>query len=160
MPEESDPSDNAVSLTHLVNELADVSVTKLCKPDTGPAPAGTNGVCAIFVTNNGPSRRRRGARGADRHARGERAVHDRVGVAQPGGLCDRLLSGRDVHAWRQLTRAPPSQVDVTVSSSGGVDVNDTARVTSANARPGYEQQPGQRRGVGHRGGGSVDRQDR
>ena len=38
---ESDPSNNTIGLTHLVNELADVRVTKVCKPDSEPAPAGT-----------------------------------------------------------------------------------------------------------------------
>jgi len=35
---ESDPADNVATLTHLVNELADVRVSKVCKPDTEPAP--------------------------------------------------------------------------------------------------------------------------
>ena len=49
-----DPSDNTVSLTNLVNEQADLSVTKTCNPD-GSAPAGTPGTWTIVMTNNGPS---------------------------------------------------------------------------------------------------------
>ena len=81
------------SLTHLVNELADVSVTKLCKPDTGPAPAGTDGGLLDLRDERRPVD---GAeRGPGRHARGERAVH----ACRPPGLCDPRIH-RDMRARR------------------------------------------------------------
>jgi uncharacterized repeat protein (TIGR01451 family) len=125
---ESDPADNTIALTHLGNELADVRVTKLCKPDTEPAPAGTNGICSIFVNNDGPSAARNVTL-TDTHvsdgpftlatsspgcAAGATVVTCNLGTIQPGGTV---------------------QVDVTVSSSADVDVNDVAKVTSATPDP-------------------------
>jgi uncharacterized repeat protein (TIGR01451 family) len=51
---ESDPSDNQVEDTALVNDAADLAVTKLCKPDT-QIYAGTPINCSVFVDNYGPS---------------------------------------------------------------------------------------------------------
>ena len=49
-----DQSDNAVSDTALVNDSADLQVTKLCKPDT-TIYAGTPITCTVYVDNHGPS---------------------------------------------------------------------------------------------------------
>jgi M6 family metalloprotease-like protein/uncharacterized repeat protein (TIGR01451 family) len=51
---DSDPSNNADSVTTIVNELADLRVTKECKPDV-PLPAGGMAECTIWVENLGPS---------------------------------------------------------------------------------------------------------
>jgi uncharacterized repeat protein (TIGR01451 family) len=125
---ESDPADNVAVLTHLVNELADVRVTKLCKPDTFPAPAGTSGVCSIFVTNDGPSAARL-VNLVDTHVSsgafslstsslgciaGATTVTCALGTIQPGATV---------------------QVDVNVTSNAQVDVNDVARATSATPDP-------------------------
>jgi uncharacterized repeat protein (TIGR01451 family) len=125
---ESDPADNTISLTHLVNELADVRITKLCKPDTEPAPAGTNGICSIFVSNDGPSAARL-VELTDTHVSdgpfslattnpacgaGPTVVTCGLGTIQPGDT---------------------ERVDVTVSSDADVDVNDVAKATSATPDP-------------------------
>jgi uncharacterized repeat protein (TIGR01451 family) len=130
-PGESDPSDNTVTLTHLVNELADLSVSKLCKPDTGPAPAGTNAVCTIFVTNSGPSAAR-GVTLTDTHvANGPFTI---VQAVPSQGSC--AVAATVVTC--NLGKIQPLEtvsVDVTITSSQGVDVNDVARVTSLTPDP-------------------------
>ena len=49
-----DPSSNTVSDTAIVNDSADLQVSKLCKPDT-TIYAGTPIVCTVYVDNHGPS---------------------------------------------------------------------------------------------------------
>ena len=49
-----DPSNNTATASTLVTELADMAVTKTCKPDT-PAAAGTSAFCDIQVANLGVS---------------------------------------------------------------------------------------------------------
>ncbi len=53
-----DTSNNTVSDTALVNDSADLEVTKLCKPDT-TITAGSPINCSVFVDNHGPSYARR-----------------------------------------------------------------------------------------------------
>src|SRR6266568_3792562 len=52
----NDPNlaNNTAEDTAVVNDLADLSVSKLCKPDT-TVYAGTPIVCTVFVDNHGPS---------------------------------------------------------------------------------------------------------
>ena len=155
---ESDPADNTIGLTHLVNELADVRVTKVCKPDTEPAPAGTSGVCTIWVTNDGPSaarlvnlvdthvsdgpfrpvdRQRRLRRRRDhRHLR---ARHHPAGRHRPGRRDRRQRRRR-----RRQRRRP----------------GDERHAAGRHARPEHGQQPGQRRTVVRRLGRPVDHQER
>ncbi|WP_186315664.1 DUF11 domain-containing protein [Catellatospora sichuanensis] len=55
-PDLRDPvqGDNTATTITVVKRLADLTVTKVCKPDA-PAPAGTQGFCDIYVDNVGPS---------------------------------------------------------------------------------------------------------
>ena len=48
------PGNNTAVDTAVVNDLADLQVSKLCKPDT-TVYAGTPIVCTVFVDNHGPS---------------------------------------------------------------------------------------------------------
>ena len=49
-----DLSDNSDTESTIVEDLADLEITKLCKPDTTPT-AGQPITCTIFVDNHGPS---------------------------------------------------------------------------------------------------------
>jgi uncharacterized repeat protein (TIGR01451 family) len=49
-----DESNNTAQASTIVEDLADLAVTKICKPD-GLLPAGQTGTCTIFVDNLGPS---------------------------------------------------------------------------------------------------------
>ena len=129
-PGELDESDNTVSLTHLVNELADLSVTKTCKPDTSTA-AGTPGNCAIVVTNNGPSAARLVTLTDTHVSNGTFSIGP---VSSSQGACA-VAAG--VVTCNLLTILPgaSARVDVTITTTEGVDVNDIARVSSATPDP-------------------------
>ena len=128
---EVDAADNTVSLTHLVNESADLRVTKLCKPDSGPAEAGSNGVCTIFVTNDGPSAARAVSLVDTHVSSGPFTLPSATSsqgtcvIAAPAVTCDLLT----------IQPGQTVQVDITVSSTAGVDVNDVATVTSETPNP-------------------------
>lgn len=130
--DESDPADNTISLTHLVNELADVRVTKVCKPDSEPTPAGTSGVCTILVTNDGPSAARL-VDLVDTHL-SNGAFSLATPTTSAGGPC---IVGADEVSCPLGTILPGTtvRVDVPVSSNENVDVNDVALVTSATPDP-------------------------
>src|SRR5205823_10714305 len=49
-----DLSNNSTTESTFVQELAALTVTKICKPD-GPLDAGQTGTCTVFVDNLGPS---------------------------------------------------------------------------------------------------------
>jgi uncharacterized repeat protein (TIGR01451 family) len=51
---DDDPADNSATAGTIVEDKADVGVTKMCKPDTEPG-AGQEILCTIFVDNHGPS---------------------------------------------------------------------------------------------------------
>lgn len=126
-PAEIDESDNTIELAHLVNELADVRVTKLCKPDSEPALAGTEGVCSMFVANDGPSAAR-AVELEDTHI--SEGPFELGTPSTTAGTCS--ISGDTVSC--DLGKILPGdtvQVDVPVTSDEGVDVNDRAVVQSA-----------------------------
>ena len=130
-PGDSDTTNNTIALTHLVNELADVRVTKLCKPDTEPAPAGTNGVCSIFVTNDGPSAAR-AVNLTDTHV--SNGTFSLPNATTSQGACA-IAHPTVTCALGTIQPGATVRVDVTVSSTANVDVNDVARATSATPDP-------------------------
>lgn len=130
-PGETDPANNTVTLTHLVNELADVSVTKTCKPDTTSAPAGTPAICTILVTNHGPSAARV-VTVTDTHVSNGSFTLGPVTTSQ--GAC--VVAGNVVTcSLGTIPAGATAKVDVTINSTQGVDVNDVARATSATPDP-------------------------
>ncbi len=130
-PGESDPSDNTVSLTHLVNELADLAVTKTCKPDTTSAPAGTTTNCAILVANNGPSAARSVTLTDTNVSNGSFTIG---AVTTTQGACA-TASGVVTCNLGTILPAASARIDVSITSSEGVDVNDIARATSPTPDP-------------------------
>src|SRR4029077_3183614 len=52
--QDPDSSNNPATAAVTVTPQADLQVMKVCKPDS-PAQAGSNALCTITVTNNGPS---------------------------------------------------------------------------------------------------------
>ncbi len=125
---ESNPSDNEASLTHLVNESADVRVTKLCKPDTGPAPAGTEGTCSILVTNDGPSAARE-VELVDTHISDGAFALATTTAGCVTGAVEMTCALGTIQAGETV------QADVVVTSNDGVDVNDVAIASSATPDP-------------------------
>ena len=128
---DSNDSNNTVSLTHLVNELADLSVTKLCKPDTSPAEAGSEGICTILVTNNGPSAAR-SVQLTDTHA--SDGAFSITGGTTSQGSCTFAAPTTSCNLGT-IQPGETATVEVFITSPDGVDVNDVARVTSATPDP-------------------------
>jgi uncharacterized repeat protein (TIGR01451 family) len=132
-----DESNNTASVTTLIEELADLRITKLCKPDSGPAPAGSTGTCTIVVDNLGPS-----------DARGVIVTDTHVGsgsfslVAATFVSTSPAASGNCVIAGGVVTcdlgrenAGGRTTITVDVTSNGSVDVNDFATVASATPDP-------------------------
>jgi len=130
-----DPGDNTDVEGTIVEDLADLEVTKVCKPD-GPLPAGETGTCTIFVDNLGPS-----------HARSVvlRDVHLSDGAftigtvttsqgscSESGGTVTCQLGTLPVPSGSHTGRAT---VTIELSANEGVDINDVADVTSATPDP-------------------------
>lgn len=124
---DNDPSNNEVTEVTQVNELADLVVTKLCKPD-GPAPAGSTANCEMFVSNNGPS----GARNVtlvDTHVSDGSFTITTVDTDPPSGSCN--ISGDTVTCdLGDIDAGDSIQVVVELTSNDAVDVNDTVTVSS------------------------------
>lgn len=130
--DDSDGSNNTISEVTLVTESADLMVSKICKPDE-PASAGSTAFCDIIVDNAGPS----GARNvmlSDVILSDGAFTIGTISTSQgscngppPAGTvdCDLL----DIDAGGRVT------VTVEVSSNAGVDVNDTATVSSDTPDP-------------------------
>jgi uncharacterized repeat protein (TIGR01451 family) len=127
-------ANNTIGLTHLVNELADVRTTKLCKPDSDPAAAGTSGVCSIFITNDGPSAAREASL-TDTHVSEGTFTLGTPTASQ--GAC--LVAAAEVTCTiGTIQPGATVQVDVPVSSDEDVDVNDVALASSATPDPNLE----------------------
>jgi uncharacterized repeat protein (TIGR01451 family) len=127
---EADSTDNTIALTHLVNELADLAVTKLCKPDIS-TPAGTDGICTIWVTNNGPSAAR-GATLADTHISNGSFTFGTITASV--GAC--AIAANVVNcSFGTLQPGATARVDVAITSNDGVDVNDVAVAASVTPDP-------------------------
>ena len=128
---------NTVSLTTVVEESADLRITKVCKPDSGPAPTGSTATCTIIVDNLGPSDARNVVV-IDTHASSgsftitsasfvstSPAASGNCGIA--GGIVTCNL-GRENAGGR-------TTITVDITSNSQVDVNDIATVTSATPDP-------------------------
>lgn len=126
-----DPTNDQVSVTTIVEERADLQITKQCKPD-GPAPAGGTGTCTIFVDNLGPSDARNVVVTDTHLSNGSFTITS--ATASPGGPC--AIAGGVVTC--NLGTEPAggrTTITVTITSDDAVDVNDTATVTSTTPDP-------------------------
>jgi uncharacterized repeat protein (TIGR01451 family) len=131
--EDPDPTDNSASVTTLVGDLADLFLTKQCKPD-GPIVAGGTATCTIFVTNLGPSDARNVVVTDVLLSNGPFTITSATFDPPPGSPCG--IAGGIVTC--NLGTEPAggtTTITVTVTSSEGVDVNDTASVTSTTPDP-------------------------
>jgi uncharacterized repeat protein (TIGR01451 family) len=127
--DQSDPNttNNTASVTTTVNESADLSVAKTCKPD-GSATAGTTAFCNIVVSNAGPS-----------DAQNVSLVDT---LASNAGFTITSVLGPCSQTASQVTcnlgtvvAGGSTTVTVSFTSSGNADVNDTATVSSSTPDP-------------------------
>ncbi len=131
------PGDNTATTITVVKRLADLTVTKVCKPDV-PAPAGTQGFCDIYVDNLGPSE----AVGVElTDVLTSAAPFQLVGVrllapdtCQPtsSGPVTRLVIECDLST---IPAGSRKVVRVTVSADDVTQINDVATVQSTTKDP-------------------------
>jgi uncharacterized repeat protein (TIGR01451 family) len=113
-------------------EMADLKVTKVCKPDEYPLPAGVEGDCTIEVTNLGPSTATNVVL-RDSHvsngvfAFGAITTDTGACLAPVGGVVTCNLGNMLPKAW--------ATIHVHVSASEPQDIDDDADVTSDTLDP-------------------------
>jgi len=135
-----DLSNNTDTEATIVEDLADLEVTKLCKPDTHPQ-AGQPIECSIFVDNHGPSDARDVILTDTLLAPGSFTISNIVASQGSCGLPFAVTGGqRFVCNLGDLQAATTSQsgratVTYTVSSSEGQDINNVANVQSDTPDP-------------------------
>jgi uncharacterized repeat protein (TIGR01451 family) len=121
------PSNNQTSVTTIVGASADISVSKVCKPD-GPAPAGSTAFCNIIVSNAGPSDAQ------------NVMVSDLLSstitptITLGSGSCV-ISSNPIVCNVGTLPRGGSALITINVTSNNPGDVNDTAMVSSSTPDP-------------------------
>jgi len=131
------PGNNTATAVTTVKTLADLAVTKVCKPDR-PGPAGSEGYCDIHVDNLGPSD---AAAVVLRDVLTSATPFQLVSVsASPSGSCAPTSSGlvTSITIACNLGTEPAggrTTVRVTVTAPDVAQVNDVATVTSATADP-------------------------
>jgi uncharacterized repeat protein (TIGR01451 family) len=131
--EDPDTTNNTASVTTLIEELADLVLTKQCKPD-GPLAAGGTATCTILVQNLGPSDARNVVVIDTHISNGAFTITSATFDPPPGSPCG--IAGGVVTC--NLGTEPVggiTTITVQITSNDGVDVNDTARVTSATPDP-------------------------
>jgi uncharacterized repeat protein (TIGR01451 family) len=131
-----DTSTNTATATTNVVESADLSVTKLCKPDTTAALAGSTSNCTMQVTNNGPSDARNATLADTIVASTPFTI---VSVTPSAGSCSASSGTNTTGSVNCLfgTIAAGSTITVTVSFSAqnAGDINDTVSVTASTPDP-------------------------
>lgn len=132
---------NRATDTAIVEDRADLAVTKLCKPDT-TVDAGKPITCTVFVDNSGPSAARRPVLDDTMLSNGSFTVSD-VTSDPAGAACSvgpvtggqRLVCQLPTVAPASGTQSGRVAVTYTVSASQGQDLNNVATVRSDTPDP-------------------------
>jgi uncharacterized repeat protein (TIGR01451 family) len=134
-----DPStaDNTAQTATFAEELSDLRVTKICKPDD-PLAAGQTGTCTIYVDNLGPSDARNVVMEDSILSDGTFAI----GTVTPSqGTCDPPTPANIVHCdLGNLVAASTSAsgratVTIDVTATEAMDINDVANAVSDTPDP-------------------------
>lgn len=130
------PANDTASVTTLVEDLADLKVAKLCKPDTQLA-AGEIGLCSVLIDNDGPSYARDVTMEDTLVANGSFTI---LGATpSPGGscVCGATSCSCDLGDLEPRTTASSGRVtvDIEVQANDPIDINDLATVASATSDP-------------------------
>ncbi len=131
--EDPDTSNNTASVTTLVEERADLLLTKQCKPD-GPLPSGGTATCTILVQNLGPSDAR-SVVVTDTHVSSGAFVISSATFDPPAGSACGIAAGVVTCSLGTEPAGGLTTITVQITSNDQVDVNDTARVASATPDP-------------------------
>jgi uncharacterized repeat protein (TIGR01451 family) len=133
---DDDLSNNSYTQRTFVQERADLSVTKVCKPD-GQLPAGQTGICTVFVDNLGPSSARDIVLTDANLSDGAFTIGS---VTPSQGSCTAPVNGVITCQLGDLDAASASSigrasVTIEVSANEAVDINDVVTVTSPTPDP-------------------------
>jgi uncharacterized repeat protein (TIGR01451 family) len=133
-----DEENNVARLTSFVDDLSNLRARKDCKPD-GPLSAGDTGTCTMWVDNLGPSWARSVQLDDEIISDGVFRV-SAVRRAPAGPACSVLGSpGRKVDVRCGLgnlgVATSAAKVEVDVTADEGMDINNTATVSSATRDP-------------------------
>src|SRR5881396_1689924 len=128
--DEPDPdlSNNTLSVSTIVNDRADLRLTKACEPDE-PLRAGTTATCEILVDNLGPSHARNVVVRDTHLGSGPFTITSATFSSPIAGAC--AVAGRVITC--DLGSQPAgghTSILVSLTASEQVDVSDTATVTS------------------------------
>lgn len=132
-----DPTNNTATATTFAEELSDLQVTKICKPD-GPLLAGETGTCTIYVDNLGPSDARNVVMEDSIVSDGTFSIGT---VTTSQGTCNPPTPGNVVHCdLGNLTARSPSNpgratITIDVTATEQMDINDVATAVSATPDP-------------------------
>jgi uncharacterized repeat protein (TIGR01451 family) len=131
--DDTDPSNNETSITTIVEDSADLKITKFCKPDR-PLDAGETGTCTIWVDNLGPSHARN-VTVIDTHVSDGEFTIDSASSSQ--GSCDFLDGVVTCELGAVSATFPSNRVTITVemTANEAVDINDVAIVSSDTPDP-------------------------
>jgi uncharacterized repeat protein (TIGR01451 family) len=133
-------SNNTATDTAIVEDLADLEVTKLCKPDTSPS-AGQPITCTVFVDNHGPSDAR-GAVLTDAILGSSPFTISNIATSQ--GSCgapspttggEQFVCNLGVLPAATTLQPGRATVTYTLSSNEGQDINNVASVRSDTPDP-------------------------
>ncbi|MDX1615635.1 MAG: S8 family serine peptidase, partial [Candidatus Promineifilaceae bacterium] len=130
-----DDSDNSATVVTIVNEEADLRVTKECKPDR-PVAAGDEAVCTIWVENLGPSAAR-DVVAVDEHV-SDGTFH--FGDVTPDPECSETANPQDGSGTvtcelDDLDAGETVVIKVPQWSNEWIDLNDHVTVTGATLDP-------------------------
>lgn len=134
---DGDPSNNEDTIGTIVDDLAELTVTKLCEPDR-EVPAGTEAICTVIVDNFGPSYARNVvvmdalASNGDFEIVGTPTASQGTGCFVWGNTWSCNLGILEPATTAETGRAT---VEVVVRSDDPVDIADLSRVVSATPDP-------------------------
>jgi uncharacterized repeat protein (TIGR01451 family) len=140
---DSDTADNTAVQTTIVEDQADLAVTKLCKPDT-TVLAGQPINCTVFVDNYGPSYARNVVVDDVILANGTFNVTNVVpalGVGTPGCTLTAVTGGQKLSCRlgnlenASTTTAGRATITYTITANEGMDINNVAKVRSDTPDP-------------------------
>jgi uncharacterized repeat protein (TIGR01451 family) len=128
-----DKTNNTVFLTTIVEESADLQLTKQCKPD-GATPTGSTATCTIFVDNLGLSDARNVVVTDAHLSNGSFTIVSATFDHPPEGACG-IWNGMVTCNLNTEPAGGRTTITVQITSNDQVDVNDTATIKSDTFDP-------------------------
>jgi len=134
------PANNTATDVVIVEDLADLEISKLCKPDTSPT-AGQPITCTLFIDNHGPSWARNVVVTDTILAAGPFTISAPIPSQGSCGAVTNVAGGKrfvcNLGSLSSATGSDPGRATITytVTSAEGQDINNTADVRSDTPDP-------------------------